>query len=109
MSCFICKRCGACCSNYLPLTQKEIKQLIEIVKSRKLKPVKRLFEADYYSTCPFLDNNNNCIIYEDRPNICYSYTCDRFKRNDYNGVMLDLDEPHRLVDLRKEVFNAKME
>ena len=34
-----CSKCGACCSNLLPLTKAEIRHLREIVKKRKLKPL----------------------------------------------------------------------
>lgn len=102
MSCFQCSKCGQCCSNYLPLTEKEIKQLRGIVKTRKLKPTKRLFETNNYSTCPFLDSNNRCIIYEERPNICKQFTCDRFKRRDYEGV--EINERVYFTDLRKDIF-----
>lgn len=48
-----CSKCGACCSNLLPLTNAEIRHLREIVKKRKLKPHYRiLYNAKYDMTCP---------------------------------------------------------
>lgn len=97
-----CKRCGNCCSNYLPLSKKEIADLKEIVKQRKLKPISSVFGIGFEAACPFL-NGNICTIYEDRPEICRSFTCEKFKNKDYSDKKL-FKEKRILVDLRKEIF-----
>ena len=34
-----CIGCGECCSNYLPMTDKEVKKIRKIVRRRQLKPI----------------------------------------------------------------------
>lgn len=99
---FKCKCCGECCSNFLPLSIKEIDRLKDLVKKRKLKPNKRIFEEHYLLSCPFLDESSKCIIYEDRPLICSEFRCD-FKMNDNEEL---IKENRFLVDLRKEIFKS---
>lgn len=100
---FKCKRCGNCCSNYLPLSNKEFNDLKNIIKKRKLKSNKRIFESNYYHTCPFLNANNKCDIYEDRPMICKSFTCNW----DMSNTKELTKEFRPLRDLRKELFGEK--
>ena len=100
-----CKKCGKCCSNFLPLSNQEVLYLQKIVRKRNLKPTKRLLEVESYFVCPFLDSKNRCVIYEDRPDICSSYTCEKFYKKDFSGIKENIN--YRLVDLRKEVFKEK--
>ena len=104
MSCFNCKKCGSCCSNYLPLSKSEKAKLKNIVKTRKLKPIERPFDSYPGLTCPFLDNNNKCSIYEDRPLICKNYTCQKFITNDFSDSGELLKEERLITDIRKEIF-----
>ena len=97
-----CSGCGRCCSNYLPLTTKEISYLRAYVKLNKIKPSYHL--VDSFTICPFLDNSNKCTIYENRPSICKNYKCDYFKTKDFKNMNID---NYRLVDLRKEIFKEK--
>ena len=97
-----CLGCGKCCSNYLPLTDIEYKKLWSIVKQNKLKPTLHLTERYPESVCPFLDKDNRCVIYEDRPSICSSYTCKKFYKKDFSG--LNNKEKYTLYDLRKNIF-----
>lgn len=101
-----CLGCGKCCSNYLPLTDKEFHKLKDIIKEKKLKPTKHLVDKDYYSICPFLDLNRQCIIYDLRPSICSSYTCDKFHNKDFSG--LNTKEKYTLYNLRQSLFDMKV-
>lgn len=100
---YTCKCCGECCSNFLPLSVKEKKQLQEIVRKRKIK-VNRILE---YSVCPFLTNENKCSIYEDRPLICKSFHCQKFMFNDYSNCIELISEIRTITDIRNEVFNER--
>lgn len=105
MSNFECKCCGECCSNFLPLRDNEIKTMRKLAKKENRHPLRN----DWYSRCPFLNNNNKCDIYENRPLICREYTCYNYENHIYNTeVFSKIDEKEfNLVDLRKEIFGGK--
>lgn len=51
-----CSSCGACCSNALPLSGKEIKEIKRYVKKRRIKEQKHLAPVKNNTldlTCPF--------------------------------------------------------
>lgn len=103
----VCSGCGRCCSNNIPLTKKEIKELKQIVKKRKLKPTWNIALTNMrnYSNCPFLTNDNKCLIYQDRPQICKSFKCDMQKKKVFDKELLK--EPMELINLREEIFERK--
>ena len=98
-----CLRCGKCCSNYLPLSDKELRVLRDVVKKNNIKPIKQLTIKNWYDICPFLDGNT-CTIYNIRPLICSSYTCSRMLYKDFSGMDELLKEKRPPRNLRKEVF-----
>ena len=98
-----CMRCTKCCSNYLPLTNKEISLLRQTIKKNKIKPVKNTMIQNWYDVCPFLDGNT-CTIYNIRPLICRTFTCSKLKYKDFSNMDELLKEPRKLVNLRKELF-----
>jgi len=105
MSNFECKCCGECCSNYLPLRKEEINTMKKLAQTENKHPLRN----DWYERCPFLNNNNKCDIYENRPLICKQYSCYNFKNNIYNLQVfknINLDD-FNLIDVRKEIFNSK--
>ena len=99
---FECRHCGECCSNYLPLQEQEIKRMKKLAKKENKHPIRQ----DWYDRCPFLNNNNKCDIYSDRPLICREYTCYNYEHSIYNKEIFKGLSPKdfRLVDLRKEIF-----
>ena len=99
---FECRNCGECCSNYLPLQEQEIKRMKELAQKEN----KHLIRQDWYDRCPFLNNNNKCDIYSDRPLICREYTCYKFKNNIYETEKFKDIKPSefRVVNLREEFF-----
>ena len=80
-----CSNCGECCSSLLPVSDDEIKQIRQYIKSHNIKPkprargpvIKRMIDL----TCPFLDvsKEQKCMIYEVRPLICKKFTCSKDK------------------------------
>lgn len=75
-----CSKCGACCSNFLPLTEKEIKTLRKYVKKKHIKPAMHapviLSGSSYDCICPFRDETLKlCTCYEVRPSVCRYYDC----------------------------------
>lgn len=78
-----CSNCGACCSNLLPLTKKEVRTIAEYIQKHNIKPINHLpatltNEETLDGICPFRDDiNEKCTIYEARPYICKIYRCNK--------------------------------
>ena len=75
-----CSNCGECCSNILPLTQKEIKRIKKYISKHNIKPCEHVYnvlrDKPVDMICPFRDNvNKRCTIYEVRPLVCRLYMC----------------------------------
>lgn len=83
-----CLECANCCKTTSPLfTDRDIERL---AKALRLKPVD--FIAQYLkidedgdhvlqsSPCPFLDADNYCMVYKDRPTACREYPHTNRKR-----------------------------
>ena len=103
-----CSGCGSCCTNLLPMSDKEIRNIHKFIKKHKIEECKHLIPTAVECmdmTCPFLDTDKSkekCRIYEVRPMICRKFICDNEKRakltrNEYNSVK-------RVVDVREEFF-----
>lgn len=76
-----CIGCGACCSDLLPLSANEIKNIKRYVKKKGIKPTRRFAPSvmNIDLTCPFLDDDkecDKCKIYPVRPDICRLFKCD---------------------------------
>lgn len=72
--CGNCSKCGECCTNFLPVTQKEIEIIQEYVISNKIRPQKQMLVMQNRLTCPYY-NGKKCLIYEVRPLICKEFYC----------------------------------
>lgn len=100
-----CTQCGACCSNYLPMTQKEIATIHRFVKKHDIKEFKHLFPVSndtFDMTCPFMDDSKQkekCRIYSVRPEICKQFICSK-ERKPFNGHW----KQYSVVDMRGEFF-----
>lgn len=104
MSNFECKCCGNCCSNFLPLRKEEIHRMKKLAKKENRHPLLK----NWYERCPFLNNNNKCDIYENRPLICREYTCYNFENHIYNEeIFKDIRESDfKITNIRKEIFEG---
>ena len=80
-----CSQCGACCSNMLWLSEKEISRIKRYIKKHNIKEQKHIAPAVLVEqpkldlTCPFLNENKKtekCSIYPVRPAICRFFVCD---------------------------------
>eukprot|EP01136_Pigoraptor_vietnamica_P005078 Opistho-1_new@36238 len=79
-----CLQCANCCRNYSPrFKTPDIKRIAKLLRMREgdfVETYLRLDEDNDYvvkqSPCPFLDDDNTCKIYDDRPSDCrrYPYT-----------------------------------
>ena len=77
-----CKKCGACCANFLLLSNEEILQIKQYIINNNIKPVNRnsplIMDGTYDNCCPFLTKENLCAIYSVRPSICKEFECSAF-------------------------------
>lgn len=102
-----CTQCGKCCSNLLPMTQKEIEVIRRYIKRYHIKEYKHLIPLSQPvidMTCPFLNDDKpteKCMIYEVRPQICRNFICRPSIR-----PKLDLEYALRArpVNVREEFF-----
>lgn len=100
-----CTQCGACCSRYLPMTQKEADVIHRFVKKHDIKEFKHLFPVSndtFDMTCPFMDDSKQkekCRIYSVRPEICKQFICSKEKKP-FNGHW----QQYSIVNVRSEFF-----
>lgn len=79
-----CLQCANCCKNYSPrFKMPDIKRIAKVLRMKERELILNFLrmdeDGDYVtksSPCPFLDEDNTCKIYEDRPSDCarYPYT-----------------------------------
>lgn len=72
--CGHCSKCGECCTNFLPVCQKEIDIIQKYVISNNIKPQIQMLVMQNRLTCPYYDGKK-CLIYEVRPLICKEFYC----------------------------------
>ena len=98
-----CSGCGACCSTYLPITQKELKVLKAWVKKNRYKPSNAYAPANMRGhtldlTCPFLNKDTGkCDVYDIRPAICREFICNKDISKRYRNAFT-------VHNLRKDIF-----
>lgn len=102
-----CSNCGQCCTDFLPLSRKEVKRIKAYIKKHRIKEQRHnaLMKTDL--TCPFRDETNKkCLIYEVRPDICKTFIC-----NQTTDVMLKnrtrIHNTREYVAMRYEFFGNK--
>lgn len=78
----VCRDCGNCCGNILPITQDDYLRIRSYVDAHKIKPSKQWFLKGFtkptvHNDCPFLldKDEHRCAIYPVRPGICKHWTC----------------------------------
>ena len=73
-----CSQCGQCCSNLLPLSDKEIARIKAYIKKHGIKEQRHNALLTVDMTCPFRDERNKkCLIYDIRPEICRVFQCNQ--------------------------------
>ena len=103
-----CSSCGACCSNLLPLSDKEVSDIKKYIKKHHIKQ-QRHNAAMYDMTCPFRDEvNKKCLIYPIRPAICRQFMCNHTLK-DIENAKLNFHAINRVVLMRNEFFGSNEE
>ena len=102
-----CIQCGNCCSNLLPMSQKEIDVIRRYIRKKHIKECRHIAPATvaYDMTCPFLDTGKSCEkcrIYPVRPEICKQFICDNEQRAKHNRALLG--QTRQIVDVRNEFY-----
>ena len=102
-----CSQCGNCCSNLLPMSQKEIDVIRRYIRKKHIKECLHIAPATvaYDMTCPFLDTGKSCEkcrIYPVRPEICKQFICDNEQRAKHNRALLG--QTRQIVDVRSEFY-----
>lgn len=113
-----CSGCGACCTNYLPTTKRELSILRRWIKKNNFKPsssedldIDSVLTANtdaevaahvIDATCPFLDKKTQkCVCYDVRPTICKIFSCNSaLVKVPINSKMIGA----RIRNLRRELF-----
>lgn len=107
-----CSNCGECCSDFIPISDEEIRRIKKYVRRHHIKEQKKVYPTavpvdDF--TCPFRNSGKRrCEIYEVRPAICRDFRCDKPKKE----IWADRDMYHgkyRVVRMRYEFFGKKHE
>ena len=99
-----CSSCGQCCSNCLPLSDSEVKQIKAYIKKHNIKEQRHNFMVGTDMTCPFRDEaNKKCLIYEIRPEICRQFMCNHTK-DDILKWKIDFHKKFNVVFMRNEFF-----
>jgi len=103
-----CSNCGNCCTNALPMSNKEVDRIKKYIKSNKIteqKHLSPLAKAPIDWTCPFRDDKNNiCTIYEVRPKVCRLFICNDSEKAKSNREKLANTTTIRQV--RREFFGT---
>ena len=103
-----CSGCGGCCSNLLPMSQKEVDAIHRYIRRHHIKECKHLLPVAtpaFDMTCPFLDTGKSCEkcrIYPVRPEICKQFICDNEQRAKHNRALLG--ETRQIVAVRSEFY-----
>lgn len=83
-----CTGCGNCCSNLLPVTKKEIREIKSYIRIHHIKEEKHFMPTTNPTLdlmCPFRnEREKKCNIYSVRPKICKSFICNPQIRNANN-------------------------
>jgi hypothetical protein len=104
-----CTECGECCSNILPMTDEEIKEIRSYIKVHNIKECKHgvsipLAQPILDMTCPFLDDSkktHKCTIYESKPRVCSDFICCPSERP---SVSIEYAMSANVVNVRETFF-----
>lgn len=109
-----CSECGQCCSNLLPMSEKEVAEIRRYIKKHRIRERKHSYPAPLANppemdlTCPFLDEskeNNKCVIYPVRPEICRIFICN-VPPSKVRENKSEFWKTHVAVDVRETFFGG---
>lgn len=96
--CGKCSKCGECCTNFLPISQKELDKIQKYVIENNIQPQKQMLVMQNRLTCPYHDGKK-CLIYKARPLICKEFYC--YKKANIEIAKKFADDTYFPVDMWK--------
>lgn len=105
-----CIGCGACCSNALPMTDKEVRIIKRYIEKKHIKEQIHtipMTDNTLDMTCPFLNttkSKDKCEIYQVRPLICKRFICNPELREKHIPK-----KEFRFVDVRETFFRNEVQ
>lgn len=70
-----CSKCGDCCTDFIPMTDEEIRIIKFYIKKYNIEPsIVKDMNGNTYIACPFI-SEKGCKIYPVRPAICKDFAC----------------------------------
>lgn len=101
-----CIRCGQCCTEILPLTNEEMRQIRNYVMRHHIRNQHlRVLNVQRDITCPLLSPKRECLIYEVRPAICRSFKCNWTQDEKHKNDMDFKDKKYKIRFLTRELYN----
>lgn len=106
-----CCGCGNCCSNLLPMNDKEIREIRQYIRKHHIEACKHLLpvvDEPLDMVCPFLDTDkkkDKCRIYPVRPFICRKFLCDSEQMAKVTRAKVK--QTRRIVMVREEFFGDR--
>ncbi len=105
-----CSGCGSCCSDLLPMSEREVRQIRAYITKNRIKEQKHFVPTALPVTdfiCPFRNNTEKrCEIYEVRPAICRDFKCDKPKQGVWANQELYQEEVD-IVSVRETFFGKE--
>lgn len=101
-----CSNCGECCSDFLPISDQDIKRIHRYIKANNVKEkhANIVVQSGIDFTCPFRDNINKvCTIYDVRPSICREFKCD-YTVEKISSKKDFFNHKYAIVSMRQEFF-----
>lgn len=104
-----CSGCGQCCSNFLPLSDREIEEIRKYIKKHHIAEQKHFVPTAKPTmdwTCPFLrdeEPKEKCAIYPIRPKICRVFQCNQPPSKIKENKEL-FWKTHKACDMRETFF-----
>lgn len=93
-----CSCCGECCSNWLPISEKEYLEIGRYITKHNIMGWRNVLNKNWHDKCPFLNSHNKCNIYSIRPLICREFKCDLQKKAGIDFTKF-LGEERKLVSM----------
>lgn len=105
-----CSDCGSCCSNLLPISDREVERIRKYIKKNGIKAqthVAILANQALDMMCPFmkLRREKKCTIYPVRPQICRAFVCNKTAMDAAKDPEL-YREPKRIRDIRQTFYGG---
>ena len=105
-----CSNCGECCSNFLPVSSSEVKEIKRYIEKHGIKEQNTHYptaDRTFNLTCPFRSEiQRECLVYPVRPAICRVFKCDHPRERIRKNKEL-FHKKFDIVDMRSEFYGRE--